>query len=131
MKILVFLPFLAAGLALLIGAFYYVQNWSRLRRWQPAVGEIFGWRPVYASRGGARYVSEVRFSTSDGRAITFVSKLGRTAPPGLASTASVLYDPRDPTRAELKDDVTFQHAPLVCLICAVVFSIGGLPIVLR
>ena len=131
MQYLKYLPFIAAAFVLLIGAFYYLQNRTRLRRWQPAVGEIFGWKPVYASRGGARYVAEVRFSTSNGRAITFVSKLGRNTPPVLASTVSVLYDPTDPTRAELKEDLTFQHAPVVCGICAVVFCIGGLPLLLR
>ncbi|MDF3074460.1 MAG: hypothetical protein K0S54_2127 [Alphaproteobacteria bacterium] len=130
MHFLIYLPFIAAAFSLLVGAFFYLQNRSRLRRWRPAAGEIFGWRPVYANRG-SRYVSEVRFSTSDGRAITFVSKLGRTAPPILASTVSVLYDHEDPSRAELKEDVAFQHAPLVCIICAAVFCVGGLPIILR
>jgi hypothetical protein len=129
MKILIYLPFMAAALALLIGAFYHLRNRSRLRRWHRAVGEIIGWRTVYANKG-ALYVSEVRFSTPDGRAITFVSRPGRTTPPVLASTVSVLYDPKDPARAQLNDN-TFQHAVLVCLICAAVFSLGGLPVLLR
>ena len=130
MHFLVYLPFMTAAVALLIGAFYYLQNRSRLRRWQPAVGEIFGWKPVHANRG-SRYVSEVRFSTPEGRAITFVSKLGRKAPPALPTTVSVLYDPKDPARAELKADLDSQHAPFVCGICAIVFCIGGLPLLLR
>jgi len=130
MDILRYLPFIAAAVTLLIGASFYVRSRSRLRRWLPAVGGIIGWQTVHANRG-ARYVPEVQFSTQDGRAITFVSKYGRTAPPVLANTVSVLYDPKDPARAELKDNVTFQHAPLVCAICAVIFCVGGLPVVLR
>lgn len=130
MKILIYLPFMAAAMALLIGAFFYVQNRSRLRQWRLAVGGVVGWQMVHANRG-SRYAPEVQFSTQDGRAITFVSKYGLIAPPVLASTVSVLYDPKDPTRAELKHNVSSQHAPVVCAICAVVFCIGGLPLLLR
>ncbi len=129
MEILRFLPLMAAALALLIGAFYYLRNRSRLRRWHRVVGEIIGWRTVYANRG-ALYVSEVRFSTPEGRAITFVSRPGRTTPPLVPSSVNVLYDPKDPARAQLNDN-TLQHAPLVCIICAAVFCIGGLPVILR
>jgi hypothetical protein len=129
MKILIYLPFMAAALALFIGAFYHLRNRSRLRRWHRVVGEIVGWRTGYANRG-VLYVSEVRFSTPDGRAITFISRPGRVAPPVVGSTVNVLYDPKDPARAQLNDN-TFQHAVVVCLLCAAVFSIGGLPIVLR
>ena len=129
MKILIYLPFMTAALALLIGAFYHLRNRSRLRRWHRAVGEIVGWRSGYANRG-ALYVSEVRFSTPDGRTTTFVSRPGRTAPPVVGSTVSVLYDPKDPARAQLNDN-TFQHAVQVCLICAAVFTLGGLPVILR
>lgn len=129
MKILIYLPFMAAALALSIGAFYHLRNRSRLRRWHRAMGEIVGWRTGYANRG-TLYLSEVRFSTPDGRATTFISRPGRIAPPVVGSTVGVLYDPKDPARAQLNDN-TFQHAPLVCLICAVVFCIGGLPVVLR
>lgn len=130
MELLRSLPFLAAALALLIGIFFYLQNRSRLRRWLPAVGQVTGSQMVHANKG-TRYAPEIRFSTPDGRTITFVSQYYLMNPPVVTTSVSVLYDAKDPTRAELKAHATRQHAALVCIICAAVFCVGGLPLILR
>ena len=126
MKILIYLPFMAAAWPC-SSARSTTCEIGRGCDGGTGGGRNYRLAHGYANRG-TLYVSEVRFSTPDGRAITFVSRPGRTAPPVVGSTVSVLYDPKDPARAQLNDN-TFQHAPLVCLICAVVFSIGGLPVV--
>jgi hypothetical protein len=130
MEILRFLPFFAAALAALIGAYFYLRNRSRLRQWKSAVGTVVGSQSMY-SGGTTRHAPRVQFSTSDGQAVTFVSQYGELITPVVGSTATVLYDPETPTRAELKFYIRSQHAPLVCAICAVVFSIGGLAVVFR
>lgn len=130
MELLRFLPFGVAAFALLIGAFFYVRNRSRLRRGQIAVGKVVGSELTYQS-GATYYAPHVQFPTQDGRTITFVSRYGVRAQPALGHVVNVLYDPEKPERAELKHNVASQHAPLVCAICAVVFSVGGLPLILR
>jgi len=130
MEFLRFLPFAAAAVVLLIGVIFYWRNRSRLRRGHVAVGKVVGWQTLYHG-GATRYAPKVQFPTQDGRTVTFVSQYGVTVQPALAHPVDVLYDPKEPERAELKHNVTSQHAPLVCAICAVVFCIGGLPIILR
>lgn len=130
MEILRFLPFATAALAAVIGAIFYLRNRSRLRRGHVAVGKVVGWQTLYHS-GATRYAPQVQFSTQDGRTIAFVSQYGVTVQPALAHPVDVLYDPMEPERAELKHNVTSQHAPLVCAICATVFFLGGLPLLLR
>lgn len=130
MEILRFLPFAAAAAVLLLGVFFYVRNRSRLQRGQVAVGKVVGSELSYQS-GATYYTPHVQFATQDGRTIIFVSRYGVRAQPALGHVVNVLYDPEKPEHAELKHNIASQHAPLVCAICAVVFCVGGLPLVLR
>lgn len=130
MEILRFLPFFAAALAAAIGGFFYLRNRSRLRRWQPVVGTIVSSQSMY-SGGTTRHAPKVQFTTPDGRTITFVSQYGELNVPILYSGVSVLYDPGNPARAEIRHYLAIQHAPLVGAICAIVFSLGGLAVVFR
>ena len=130
MEFLRFLPFAIAAFALLIGAVFYLRNRSRLRRGRTAAGRVVGWQPLYHG-GTTNYAPQVQFPLQDGRTITFVSQYGVSVQPVLGHPVDILYDPAQPERAELRHNITSQHAPLVCAICAVVFSVGGLPLVLR
>ncbi len=130
MDMLRYLPFIAAAFALVVGAILYWRNRVRLRRGQVAVGSVIGWQMLY-NGGTTRYAPKVRFATQDGRTVTIVSQYGVAVQPAMGHAVSVLYDPDEPERAELRHNITSQHAPLVCIICAAVFSLGGLAVVLR
>lgn len=125
MEFLRFLPLILAGAALLLGVIFYARNRARLRRGQTAVGKIIGWHAFHRSNGN-HYIPEVQFSTPDGRTITFKSRYTAVVQPVKNSTVNILYDADDPARAELKDNLSSQHAPLVCFICAAVFGLGGI-----
>jgi hypothetical protein len=77
------------------------------------------------SRNGSSYFPEIEFGTEKGEAIRFVSELAGPELPQLAQPVSVLYDPKNPKRAELKEHVRSNTGVTICLIVGIGFLLGG------
>lgn len=117
--------FVASGVgALLGGAFVAARNLRLSRRGKTAVGGIVGWK-ASAGSNGEHYFPEIEFPTDDGRAIRFVSRLASSTYPALAKPVSVLYDPSEPERAELKEHVLSQTGALICCAVGIIFLFVG------
>lgn len=75
---------------------------------------------------GVAWHPKVRFTTADGREITFTAQAARTAPPADGSSITVVYDPKQPDRASLGGFAEVWMLPLLLALFGVPFALIGL-----
>jgi hypothetical protein len=130
---LVFSIFFVVGLGLLIGSYFTVRHTQRfLQTAIPVPGVVV--ENVYresssSSNNGPSwsYYPHVRFRTTDGQAIDFVSSTGSSPPSySVNEPVTVLYDPRQPYKASLNSFGQLWAGSIVLICLGVAFTAPGI-----
>ena len=126
MRVLV-IVFTVVGIGLMAGGFFAGLKVHRfLEAAVSADGTVTGNVRAHGHRGNVFY-PRVRFSTTDGQQISFVSGVGTNpALYGVGDPVPVIYDPHDPDHASIRSLVTLWLLPMILGGIGVVFScVGG------
>ena len=113
--------FFAAGLMMLgIAGFLLAQTFLLMRQAETAEGTVVG----YESRNADSDFPIVQFRTKSGAAGQFVSQSGGLPPPYyVGATVQILYDPNDPTRAQIRGVREQYLGPAAALLLGIGFTL--------
>ncbi|HYW43048.1 MAG TPA: DUF3592 domain-containing protein [Bryobacteraceae bacterium] len=129
---LVFGMLAVVGSGLLAGGIYSVRHTRQfLQAAVTAPGVVVEnvWREDTTSNGGTywAYYPRVRFRTSDGQDISFISSVGASPPSyRVSEPVTILYDPRQPYSASINSFGSLWAASIVLLGMGVIFTAPGI-----
>jgi hypothetical protein len=119
-----------AALLLLVAIGTFVKELRFVRGAERATGTVIDLQEERStdSDGGFHYVYHpvVRFTTAEGRTVEFRSPSGSSSPPDIGDSVEVLYDPDDPSDAQLSGFFDIWLFPIVSGIGAIAFAFFGL-----
>ena len=124
---------LLGGLGLLVGSAHtYRQQAAFVDASQTAVGAVIAnhWRENRIQGGGetpGAWAPVVRYEDADGTPSTFTSEIGNYPSPDYAigEEVEVLYDPDNPSHAEISDFMTLWLIPVVLFGIGIVMALFG------
>jgi uncharacterized protein DUF3592 len=130
---LVFSIFFAIGLGLLIGSYFTVRHtrhFLQIAISAPGVvvDNIYRESSSSGNQGPSwSYYPHIRFQTTDGQKIDFVSSTGSNPPSySVNEPVNVLYDPQQPYTASLNSFGSLWGATIVLVILGVAFTAPGI-----
>jgi hypothetical protein len=124
--ILILLGFVVLGVGLLTGgAFAYRSTRVFLSSAVPAKGTIVAYTESRSSEGDLSYYPIVAFTPKDGPKVEFQSKAGGSRRGPVGERVDVLYDSRNPHRAEIRSFLALWFTPLLLLALGLGFAVIG------
>jgi hypothetical protein len=116
------IPFVIGTVLTMAAGGLAFRSLQRRITWSSATGTVHRLDKEMDCEGDTRYRAAVKFTTRDGREISFHSKVSTTHRDYRAGTSvRVLYDPRDPEHAEIASFVRLWLLPFVLSLFAAVF----------
>jgi hypothetical protein len=130
---LVFSIFFVIGLGLLVGSYFTVRHTRLFLQTAVSVPGVVV-ENIYRASSSSRnqgpswsYYPHIRFQTTDGREIDFVSSTGSSPPSySVSEPVTVLYDPQQPYKASLNSFGSLWGATIVLVILGVAFTAPGI-----
>jgi hypothetical protein len=119
----ILLAFVALGVGLLVGsAFTYRSTRAFLRTAVPAEGTVVAYAESRSSKGELSYYPIVAFTPQDGAKVEFQASSGGRSRGPLGERVAVLYDPRNPHRAEIHSFMALWFLTVLLLALGAVFA---------
>jgi hypothetical protein len=120
---LILLGFVVLGVGLLVGGvFAYRSTRAFLSSAVPAEGTIVAYAESRSSEGDLAYYPIISFAPKDGPKVEFQSETGGSRRGPLGERVEILYDPRNPHRAEIRSFLALWFVPLLLLALGLGFA---------
>jgi hypothetical protein len=127
----VLLAFVALGVGLLVGgAFTYRSTRAFLSTAVPAEGTVVAYAESRSSKGELTYYPVVAFTPRDGSKVEFQASSGGSSRGPVGERVAVLYDPRNPHRAEVHSFLALWLLCVLLLGLGLVFAGTGVVLLL-
>ena len=116
------IPFVIGSVLTMAAGGLAFRSLRRRVTWSVATGKVLRLDEEMDCEGDTKYRAAVKFTTREGREISFHSKVSTTHRDYRAGTSvRVLYDPRDPEHAEIASFVRLWLLPFTLSVFAAAF----------
>lgn len=106
------LGLIGSSLFFFLGIYMFISNFRFVKKASKTEGEVVAEKAERGYRGGIDYHPVIRFTTEDGKRMTFISNFGMSAGmPKPGTKVSVLYDPEKPHKAKWDDFISLWFFP--------------------